>query len=175
METIRQLCGEEGMLDLATRSVVAKTTPDSGIEHDNFLPIEQSFATEGVLWFPNLFLPDPTIILPFILSGVVFACVHHNSKVIRSAETDKTLIAGIRREMNILKLGSLAVVPATLLFPSPMLLYWITSALCGLVWDIILYRLLNPKRNPPGVEVTSKGQQFRGPKMQDLPSHKKKK
>ena len=35
------------------------------------LAIESSLATEGALWFPDLIVADPQMILPFMLSGAI--------------------------------------------------------------------------------------------------------
>ncbi|PGH00246.1 hypothetical protein AJ79_08259 [Helicocarpus griseus UAMH5409] len=39
------------------------------------IPVEQSLSTEGALWFPDLIAADPSYVLPFVLSGLMFSHV----------------------------------------------------------------------------------------------------
>lgn len=89
-----------------------------------------------------------------------------------------------------LKLAALAVGPATLMFPSAMLLYWISSSLAAVMVDGIVGLLLRtriiirvtrgPGKGKPGEakpksESKPKMQIYRGPTMKDLQNQKRKK
>ena len=52
--------------------------------------MEPSLATEGISWFDNLISPDPSLILPFALSGILFLLYRsggNNLRPPRSAHT----------------------------------------------------------------------------------------
>ena len=76
METIRRMTGtEDGMLSLIAKPLTAqqgKQDLEPVTIMDELVPIEPSLATEGMLWFDNLMIPDPLSILPFVLSGFVY-------------------------------------------------------------------------------------------------------
>jgi len=134
IESIRKMCGtHSGLLGLlirgpgedASREEILAGT-DVGASHE----VKQSLATEGALWFPDLLLPDPALILPFMLSGCLFANIMFHDR--------KAAAAGIKpgrwqlRFQRSVKVVALAIGPATLGVPSAMLVYWITSSVCAL-------------------------------------------
>jgi inner membrane protein COX18 len=134
IESIRKMCGtHSGLLGLLTRGPGEDATreeilagTDMGVSYE----IKQSLATEGALWFPDLLLPDPALILPFMLSGCLFANIMFHDR--------KAAAAGIQpgkwqlRFQRSVKVVALAIGPATLGVPSAMLVYWITSSVCAL-------------------------------------------
>lgn len=143
METIRRMTGtEEGMLSLAAKSLIAlkgQQNPGAGTV-DESVPMEPSLATEGMLWFPDLTMPDPLLILPLALSAIVFATISSRNDTFgllampgSSPETARKARAWNLRKHTTLKIGALALAPATLLFPSAMLLYWISAGLAAIV------------------------------------------
>ena len=141
IETIRKMCGtHEGLLGLMTRKF-----GDMGQQKEKVsdaevgildVPMEQSLASEGALWFPDLLVPDPLLILPFVLSASLFANLHLLSKLYRKSGTVVSVWA--RRRDNILKILALAIGPATLQVPAAMLIYWISSASFAVVQNYIL-------------------------------------
>jgi len=114
IEAIREMCGQKsGLLGMVFRTKV------DGIAQ--VLPVEESFATEGMLWFPDLMLSDPNLILPFILSGTIYLNISRGS--------GKNIVLPWQRGLDrALKLVALAIGPLTLNIPSGMLLYWIASS-----------------------------------------------
>ncbi|KAK6601189.1 hypothetical protein H4I95_08171 [Botrytis cinerea] len=84
------------------------------------LLLEPTFATEGALWFPNLLISDPMLILPFMLSGSILLNLTGQGK-------PKSVF--MKRLMNSLKVVALAIIPLTLQMPSAMLVYWTSSSL----------------------------------------------
>ena len=143
METIRRMTGtEDGMLSLIGKSLAAlegKENPGLSTM-DEVIPVEPSLATEGMLWFDNLMVPDPTWILPFALSGIVYTVYSCPAGTSRSVPTPWLTVDEAKRleysnlhRFKFGKLASLAIAPATLMFPSAMLLYWFSSALATLV------------------------------------------
>ena len=115
IEAIREMCGQQsGLLGMAFRTKI------DGIAQ--VLPIQESFATEGMLWFPDLMVSDPQLILPFILSGTIYLNITRGSSRI-----PKTSLWQKRFDRS-LKVVALAIGPLTLQVPSAMLLYWIASS-----------------------------------------------
>ena len=153
IETIRKMCGtHEGLLGLATR-------PFSNSEGDTaaglassvestVVPLEPSMATEGALWFSDLLVPDPLLILPIILSASMFANISYQEKLSIKRHGDRS--KWNKRVSRILKLVALAVVPLTLNVPSAMLVYWSSSALTALGQAVLMnhYFPIPPKITP---------------------------
>ena len=135
IETIRKMCGtHSGLLGLLTRSSTESTDHYSSAPVDQIEPIailvEQSLAMEGALWFPNLLLPDPMLILPFVLSGSLFVNIFYH--------TSSSNHPWQRRINYTIKIMALAIGPLTLQVPSAMLVYWISSSMIGLGQSIII-------------------------------------
>ena len=167
METIRRMTGtEDGMLSLTGKSLAAlQGTENPGlITTDGVVPIEPSLATEGMLWFDNLMVPDFTGILPLAVSGIVYAMYSYPAGINRMIPSPWVSLDYAKRiqSSNLLKFrygkfASLAIAPATLMFPSAMLLYWFSSALATLMlchrrqlWGMLLRVVRNsPAKNKP--------------------------
>jgi len=138
IEAIREMCGQKsGLLGMLFRTKI------DGIAQ--VLPVEESFATEGMLWFPDLMLSDPKLILPFILSGTIYLNITRGSS--------KTIVTPWRRRIDrSLKLVALAIGPLTLNVPSGMLLYWIASSSFAYVQAVILEKVM-PMNSMPVTTV----------------------
>jgi len=138
IETIRKMCGTRtGLLGLIAAQFSSSADPPSGPEG---VLVEETFATEGALWFENLLVPDPQLILPFMLSGVMFLNLSH-------AQRGANQTIWQRRLMNSLKVVALAIGPLTLQIPSAMLVYWISSGLLAYTQGAILDKIMPVK--PP--------------------------
>ena len=154
IETIRRMSGAHagliGLVMNASSSSDAKAATDTlqTVAEGGGVPIETTFAIEGALWFPDLLVPDPFLILPFVLSASMLANIYYQErqKLIRS-----TIVTTFSRRLtNALKLIALAVGPLTLNLPSAMLVYWISSAGTALAQSILMdrYRPLSPAVQP---------------------------
>ncbi|KAM3072561.1 hypothetical protein ACMFMG_009354 [Clarireedia jacksonii] len=129
VETIRSMCGvHEGLLgwiaSLFTFSAINGVGVEAAAESSQnmgSLLFEPSFATGGALWFPNLLVPDPMLLLPFMLSGSILLNL--------SGTGSQSQIAWRRRLANSMKVVALAIIPLTLQMPSAMLVYWTSSSL----------------------------------------------
>ena len=193
METIRRMTGtEDGMPTLMAKSLTAlngQQDPGPGTT-DEMIPLEPSLATQGMLWFDNLMVPDPSLILPCAISVIIFAMYSSRKGIMDlCAIPGSTLQAASKarafnlRKNRMLKFGALAVAPATLMFPSAMLLYWISSSLAAVMMGslarirYIRSSKLAGKGKPAQDAPKSKPkmQEFRGPTIQDLRGPKKKK
>ena len=131
IETIRRMCGGgSGLLSWVAEkiSAVGKQTVS--------VPIETSMALEGGLWFPDLLSPDPMLILPAVLSSVLFLNVSEYGRLAETASSELS-----RRQVifnRALKLVALVLFPLTLKLPAGMLIYWISSALSATLMNLLL-------------------------------------
>ncbi|USP76522.1 hypothetical protein yc1106_03796 [Curvularia clavata] len=140
-ETIRQKCGaQDGLLGMVvsvfrgestrmtteTGEVVARVTPSAWFE--------PSFATEGMLWFPDLLLPDPTGALPFIASGIMFANIYTSKNTVESGAKWPNLLR------NTLLCVSLLIGPLCQNLPAALMLYWSSSTASVMLWNVWLDR-----------------------------------
>lgn len=160
IESIRRMCGtHSGLLGLlmegpgedASREEILAAS-DSGTS----LEVKESLANEGALWFRDLLVPDPALILPFMLSGFLFAniMVHDRKAAATGMEPGKWQL----RLQRSVKVVVLAIGPATLGVPSAMLIYWISSSLCALGQNTFLEWYLPGKPavkpcQPKGIKV----------------------
>ncbi|KAF2704838.1 hypothetical protein K504DRAFT_461092 [Pleomassaria siparia CBS 279.74] len=93
---------------------------------------EPSFIHEGMLWFPNLCLPDPIGVLPYVVSALMFSNVYmtNNSPDV-AGKMNKT-----SRNIRYALLGvSLVIGPLCQQVPAALLLYWASSTTSVLVWN----------------------------------------
>jgi inner membrane protein COX18 len=90
---------------------------------------EPSLANEGMLWFENLLIPDPTGVLPFAVSGLMFANIYFTNNTV---STDKSWPNLFRKTL----LGvSLLVGPMCQNMPAALMLYWASSTTSVIVWN----------------------------------------
>ena len=181
METLRQMTGtQDGFFRLAGRAFKGSQGLESRFVDTSVVPVEQSLATEGAMWFHSLLLPDPNLILPFVLSGVLFFSAFktgiHTILMPTLGATGRIFPFANwinRNSMRVKKIFPLAAGPLTLQFPSAMLLYWVSSSVCTIGFGYVL-RWWNPLKPPATpTKAPAKKQQYRGPTMQDLRSPKK--
>lgn len=111
-----------------------------GITEGPLIPLESTLATEGMLWFPNLLLPDPHLILSFTLSASLLANIIYQEHYSRK----RGWVPGaVQRGVGIaFKIAAVAVGPLTLSFPSAIHLYLISSSVFGLANTILLRTFL---------------------------------
>lgn len=113
---------------------------DSKLPEDIFeasvVPVEPTLSTEGALWFPDLLIPDPHLILPFILSATMFANIAYQERIARKGSL--TPSAFQRRLGNSFKIVILAVGPLTLAVPSAIHIYWISSSAFALANSVLM-------------------------------------
>lgn len=127
---------------VAVQNTALDTTLSTPSATDVLSPIglEPSFATEGMLWFPNLLLPDPNLILPFALSGILLCGLLPSASSRGANGKIIPLTKGTRRLRNILGMVALAIGPLTLQAPSGLLLYWVSSSGFALVQHVFMDR-----------------------------------
>ena len=160
METIRRMCGtHDGLLGLFAKTFNNSKGDDAEVIlspiETNFISAyhEPSMAIEGALWFPDLLVPDPMLILPFALSACFYATiVQQNQKIVKRTGA---LTKWQGRRSRISKLVVLAIGPLTLHLPSAMLVYWMASSLTTLGQTLLLDFLLPL---PPAMLPSDAGQ-----------------
>jgi mitochondrial inner membrane protein COX18 len=134
-ETVRQKCGaREGLLGMsfsAFGSDDAQTTVgDMAVTTSTWF--EPSLANEGMLWFQDLLLPDPTGVLPFIVSGLMFTNIYMTKNTV---ENDSPWPRYIRKGL----LGiSLLVGPFCQNLPAALMVYWGSSTASVMLWNFWL-------------------------------------
>ncbi|MCJ1321946.1 hypothetical protein MMC15_007291 [Xylographa vitiligo] len=164
METIRRMCGtQEGLLGLIAKAFDQPKGDEAAVA---FPPvqvdvistyIEPSMAFEGALWFPDLLVPDPMLILPFALSACFFATIMQQDR--RVINRNGVLSKWHTRRSRIAKCVVLAIGPLTLHLPSAMLIYWMASSLTVLGQTMLLESVLPipPAVLPPGAKQRGAG------------------
>jgi inner membrane protein COX18 len=138
-EVIRQKCAaHDGLLGMGINAFKGKATSTMA-ETGEFVArvtpsqwFEPSFATEGMLWFQDLLVPDPTGILPFMVSGLMFANIYTTKNTV---ENDAKWPNRVR---NTLLVVSLAVGPLCQHLPAAMMLYWASSTSSVMLWNVWL-------------------------------------
>lgn len=142
-EVIRQKCGaHDGLVGMAIAAVrgegttmtneigetVARVTPSAYFE--------PSLATEGMLWFPDLLVPDPTGTLPFIASAIMFANIYTSKNSVESSRNRSW--PGILRRT--LLWVALLIGPMCQHLPAALMLYWSSSTASVMLWNLWLDR-----------------------------------
>lgn len=131
-EVIRQKCGaRDGLLGMGFSAFktedAASHTSDAVITASRWF--EPSLAYEGMLWFQDLLLPDPTGALPFLVSGLMFANIYTTKNTVNN-DAKWPLI--IRRVL----LGvALLIGPLCQQLPAALLLYWGSSTSSVMIWN----------------------------------------
>lgn len=146
-EVIRNMCGaRDGLLGLTLTKVGLRT--EYGTLHGVPLAPESpwfqpSLASEGMLWFPDLLVPDPTGALPFVVSALMFTNVY----ITKNGPADPDAPATVTRVIRKLLLGlSLLVGPLCQDVPAALMLYWAGSTSSVILWNFWLdWRYPTPK------------------------------
>ncbi|NP_001279727.1 mitochondrial inner membrane protein COX18-like [Callorhinchus milii] len=95
-------------------------------------PAIQSLASGGVLWFPDLTLPDSTWIMPIFLGLINLLIV----EIFALRKMEKSKIQKYATYM--IRSISVIMVPIAATVPSSMALYWLTSSWAGLGQNLLL-------------------------------------
>ncbi|CZT12451.1 related to COX18 Protein required for activity of mitochondrial cytochrome oxidase [Rhynchosporium agropyri] len=164
MEALRKMCasnqGVLGMLlgsdetvvqnaETGAESTLASLSPDSGTFESllSSIPLESSFATEGMLWFPDLLLPDPYYVLPFVLSGTILLSIFGGS-------TSHAVIVTTWQKRVKSSMGTVALCigPLMLNVPSALMIYWITSSTTAYLQALLLDKFMPLPKPIPTLE-----------------------
>lgn len=160
IETVRRMCGApDGLLSILVKRVQdiwpwganpavenAVTEATTAIEPaavqeaaTQLVHMEPSFATEGALWFPDLLVADPYLILPFALSGAILLNIFGRT----SARQEGVILGKWQlRLKRIMGTVALLIGPLMLHLPSGMLVYWISSTTMAYLQAIVLDKFM---------------------------------
>lgn len=135
-EVVRQMCStQDGLLSLSLRGLGLKDTPAApvhGISMDYNPWYEPTLASEGMLWFPDLLAPDPTGVLPFVVSGLMFSNIYFS----KNSSGDPNDLPRFSRNVRRMLLGvSLLIGPLCQHLPAALMLYWAGSTSSVIVWN----------------------------------------
>lgn len=106
-------------------------------------PLYPSFRTGGLLWFQDLSVMDPYLILPILSALTMLAAMEITSKNVEPQQ---------RWLMRILPLG---ITIFLWRFPAGLFVYWITSNIVTLVQNYVIYNH-GPGRKSPAPNTSSK-------------------
>lgn len=136
-EVIRQMCNaRDGLLAMALSSIGLKDSSAGTLHGVPLGPpnpwFEPSLAHEGMLWFPDLLAADPTGVLPYIVSGLMFTNVYLTKNTPNEHGTLPTASSLIRRTLLCV---SLAIGPMCQQLPAALMLYWASSTSSVMLWN----------------------------------------
>ncbi|EON68836.1 hypothetical protein W97_08094 [Coniosporium apollinis CBS 100218] len=112
--------------------------------------LEPSMANEGALWFQDLTVADPTLTLPFLVSGIMFLNLWRASVQAKGSRRESLPAKTLRRTLLLL---TLAIGPLTLNVPAGVMVYWLGSSLCAMTtgaWLDSRYPLKVPPKAAKG-------------------------
>jgi inner membrane protein COX18 len=144
MEALRAMAGaQQGWWGMITGSGNVEVDPEAvltagGLVSATLIPVESSFATEGALWFPNLLMADPQLVLPFMLSGAILLNLFGHKTVALGPWRTR-----MQRSMGIV---ALAIGPIMMHVPSALVLYWVSSSMLAYGQSLLLERLMPIKK-----------------------------
>ena len=137
-ELIRQMSGSrDGLLGMGLKSLGLKSDTESlhGVTISDPSPFFQpTLANEGMLWFPDLLLPDP--FLPYVVSGLMFTNLWLSKN---SLQSDPSKAPKLTRVIRGTLMGvSLLIGPMCQGLPSALMLYWAGSTSSVMIWNFWL-------------------------------------
>ncbi|KAH7408056.1 60Kd inner membrane protein-domain-containing protein [Cadophora sp. MPI-SDFR-AT-0126] len=149
MEALRKMCGsKQGILGLmlggnevmeagkGAMGADSRITGDGLLDTAINIPLETSLATEGALWFPNLLLADPHLVLPFALSGTILL------NILGGRTPYAAMGLWRQRITRSLSLVALCIGPLMLNVPSALLIYWISSSGTAYLQGVLLNKFM---------------------------------
>ncbi|XP_074618316.1 cytochrome c oxidase assembly protein COX18, mitochondrial-like [Acropora palmata] len=116
-------------LSLSLRNLTGFFPSQRNSGGDMILPCPE-IANEGALWFADLTVPDPTLIIPFAVG--VFNLANIELNALRRQKPTKTQ----QIVTNSLRIVSVGIVFVASQVPTAMSLYWAVSALLGLTQNV---------------------------------------
>jgi inner membrane protein COX18 len=159
VETLRSMVGcKYGIIGLFYRSL-GLLPGESEILHP--LMVKPLMSSEGVLWFADLTVPDPTGCLSVILGMAIARNIFQATASLRKpAFIDE---GGWFRKywVRAVPLGGLIIVPMTLQFPAALLLYWASSTISAPI--ISSFFKMSDKKKPISATIKPLTTGFDGP------------
>ncbi|CCU74463.1 unnamed protein product [Blumeria hordei] len=125
------------MANMRLTTLTKLISPDTMSANSPIIPIEPDLATEGMLWFQNLLLADPQMVLPFLLSGTMLLNIFATQNLQTTRQGRWQVI--IRRCMGVV---ALCAGPMLMHIPCVLLLYWISNSLLNFVQYWLIARMI---------------------------------
>jgi mitochondrial inner membrane protein COX18 len=155
MEALRAMCGNDrGLLPY----IVSLLGFSSGSTSTSYLPVEQSLASEGAFWFPNLLSGDPTGVLPLMLMLSILLNVTSGWKTVPIREISKYTSVEMLRHVVFRFLKFLIQILAVNVgfssyvyeVPAGLMIYWIASSNVATLQSLFLdkYMFARPPLKP---------------------------
>jgi YidC/Oxa1 family membrane protein insertase len=112
-------------------------------------------ATGGMLWFPDLTIPDPYVIMPVLSAGTFLLMTEVGKDQMMASDP----VRG-RTMVNVFRALAVAMVPLTMNFNSAVFVYWTTNNSFSLLQSILLkqkftkkaFGIWDPPKPVPGQE-----------------------
>lgn len=144
-EIMRRMAGtKDGLLKITLSTLGLSKRSDSDVsvlqgEYSTNIDInpwfEPALANEGMLWFPDLLVPDPSGVLPFIASGIMFMNIYTTKNAAGATESPSRFHRNLRRTLLLL---SLSIGPLCQNLPAALMLYWASSSAAVMSWNVWL-------------------------------------
>ncbi|KAH8899718.1 hypothetical protein GQ53DRAFT_326346 [Thozetella sp. PMI_491] len=133
----------------ASLSALQSASPGESVIPSLPAGADPTLVTEGCLWFPDLTVPDPLHILPFVLSAILIWRLLPSDRFgfevllgTRAPPTSTPTQRFGRPLHRALLLLSLFIGPATMSLPAAVHLYWVSSAVITNLQSDIINRLI---------------------------------
>jgi inner membrane protein COX18 len=139
-EVVRRITGtSQGLWGLVVGSATGVKAEDGGrrvysTDIDSNPWFEASLANEGMLWFPDLLVPDPTGILPYVVSAVMMTNIALTNNTPHVHESQSKLQGRLKICMMVFA-GMMG--PLLQGMPASMLLYFVSSTGSALLWNVL--------------------------------------
>lgn len=154
MEALRAMCGNDrGLL-----SYIVSLLGSSSGSTTSYLPVEQSLASEGAFWFPDLLSGDPTGVLPLMLTLSILLNVTYGWKTVALSEISKYPFVEMSRHLVfrflkvIIQILAVNVGVSSYAYgmPTGLMIYWITSSNVATLQSLFLdkYMFARPPLKP---------------------------
>ncbi|XP_012354944.1 cytochrome c oxidase assembly protein COX18, mitochondrial isoform X2 [Nomascus leucogenys] len=104
----------------------------TGAAHSEGFSVQEQLATGGILWFPDLTVPDSTWILPISVGVINLLIVEICALQKIGMSRFQTYITYFVRAMSVL------MIPIAATVPSSIVLYWLCSSFVGLSQNLLL-------------------------------------
>jgi len=109
------------------------------------VPMQERFiqmSSEGMMWFPNLTVPDSSLLLPMVVGCSFAANIFISQRRLQANQMDEKMAKNSRVITYLIYTFAAVMVPLAAFQPTSLALYWATSGLSGTAINLLL---LSPK------------------------------
>ncbi|KAJ3007396.1 UNVERIFIED_CONTAM: hypothetical protein HDU68_003542 [Siphonaria sp. JEL0065] len=123
------------------------TDPMNAVTHVAPMPVD-GFTNEGFMWFLDLSVADPTVLLPLIVGGLHLANIESHSSAVTSPTARQRAFKLLFQSVSVL------MVPIATQVPAGVALYWAISAGYSLVQNYVLQKVYAKTKSIEYVKVS---------------------